>query len=171
MKRGREFSLTFFRADRVSDVLDISTNAVVHIAARRRRSECNMGGLGRVTMLRWQRAGVSRSRFRAFQPATTCLNPARGPQIRKSPSSWVCPNILSLSFIKQRSYLISCWAGRLLPVASNDQGIEETLERRISCSVLHHGSGEIGETSAESIARVDGRLSSGHGGGQWINHR
>jgi LacI family transcriptional regulator len=128
-----------------------------------------MDVLGRVTMAQVaRRAGVSRSAVSAAfsdQPTTVGLNPATRAQIRKVAAELgYRPNILSLSFIKQRSYLIAMLGSEdfFLFALETIKGIEDTLETTdYSLLSFYHGSQAKDQAKhlQKSISRrVDGMV-------------
>ncbi|HEX4125040.1 MAG TPA: LacI family DNA-binding transcriptional regulator [Tepidisphaeraceae bacterium] len=123
----------------------------------------------RVTMAQVaRRAGVSRSAVTAAlsdRVSTVGLNPATRRQIRKvAEELGYQPNILSRSFIKQRSYLIGMIATEnfFLFTLETIKGIEDVLEATdYSLLAYYHGSGaeEQSKQLQKAISRrVDGMI-------------
>jgi LacI family transcriptional regulator len=128
-----------------------------------------MDVLGRVTMTQVaQRAGVSRSAVSAAftdRPTTVGLNPATRAQIHKiAKELGYRPNILSRSFIKQRSYLIGMLGSEaFFPFAlETNKGIEDALETTdFSLLSFYHGNDAQDQTKhlQKCISRrVDGMI-------------
>jgi DNA-binding LacI/PurR family transcriptional regulator len=128
-----------------------------------------MDSMKRVTMAQVaERAGVSRSAVSAAfsdRATTVGLNPATRQQIRKAAEELgYQPNILSRSFIKQRSYLIGMLATEnfFLFTLETIKGIEDILETTdYSLLAYYHGSGaaEQAKHLQKSISRrVDGLI-------------
>ena len=128
-----------------------------------------MDVLGKVTMAQVaQRAGVSRSAVSAAftnRPTTVGLNPATRAQIHKiAKELGYRPNILSRSFIKQRSYLIGMLGSEsfFLFALETIKGIEDAIEMTdFSLLSFYHGSGASDQAKhlQKSISRrVDGMI-------------
>jgi LacI family transcriptional regulator len=133
------------------------------------RKAVAMDGLNRVTMAQVaRRAGVSRSAVTAAlsQRATTVgLNPDTRAQIRKiAEELGYRPNLLSRSFIKQKSYLISMLGSEafFLFALETIRGIEDVLEQsEYSLLAFYHGSDSVDQTKhlQKSLSRrVDGLI-------------